>query len=578
MDFQFYPTPPALARKMWEKFKNQDFERVLEPSGGDGALIKARPGAIDRYHHSRRVPFDACEIDVTKHPILREMGADVVGMDFLQFGNGSIYSHIIMNGPFADGAKHVLKAWDILWSGEIVALVNAETLRNLCSQERQFLMKLIVKHGDVEFIENAFMDPDARRKTPVDVAIIYLNKEADVQTDITGDLLSELSEDEVDGDQLAEGYEAQNQLAMPRAAIENLVLAFKASVQSMRESVVAEAKARYYESLLGDTMAVRCGEQGKGAPADHTVNFVRKETAERYDKLKDRAWAGVLRSSQFEERLSSSAQKRVESEFNQIKKLEFTLTNIYGFLLGLVESQGQIQIEMALDCFDSITKYHSENTVFYRGWKSNDKHRTCGYRIKTTRFILPGFRSYSHAMDWDSMKRLSDFDKVFALVDGKAAPEVSLVKVFTDHFSNLRRGERISSSYFDVRYYAVGTVHFFARDKALIDRFNRLVGRHRQWLPPETEVVSKEFWLQYDKADKFDAEVRAQTQKVAGRSFWNHPLQAIFNGSDAEKAKAHEQLDTALAKVQERHGISVDFQLGQAGKETGTTGQLLLAA
>ena len=41
-DWQFYPTPAALGRRMWEKLQNHP-TCVLEPSAGDGALIKAHP-------------------------------------------------------------------------------------------------------------------------------------------------------------------------------------------------------------------------------------------------------------------------------------------------------------------------------------------------------------------------------------------------------------------------------------------------------------------------------------------------------------------------------------------------------
>ena len=119
-------------------------------------------------------------------------------------------------------------------------------------------------------------------------------------------------------------------------------------------------------------------------------------------------------------------------------------------------------------------------------------------RIKTTRFILPGHSSssWSGSLPYGSERVLSDFDKVFALVDGKHQPEVGLVDVFKNSIAALRSGERVSASYFDVRYYpGVGTIHFFARDRELVDRLNRLVGRRRQWLPPEAPDESA-FWTQ----------------------------------------------------------------------------------
>jgi len=105
--FQYYPTPETLSSKAWAMFKNTLFVRVLEPSAGEGHLLKAKP-----YDHWQRLPIDCIEIDISKHATLRDEGYAVVGMDFLQFQSGSVYSH--MNPPFAEGAKHVLKAWDTI--------------------------------------------------------------------------------------------------------------------------------------------------------------------------------------------------------------------------------------------------------------------------------------------------------------------------------------------------------------------------------------------------------------------------------------------------------------------------------
>jgi hypothetical protein len=59
------------------------------------------------------------------------------------------------------------------------------------------------------------------------------------------------------------------------------------------------------------------------------------------------------------------------------------------------------------------------------------------------------------------------------------------------------------STYFDVRFYpGVGTIHFYPTNKAIIDRFNRLVGKERQWLPQDDTQASKAFWEQYDSAEK----------------------------------------------------------------------------
>ena len=563
MDMQFYPTPLDLAQRAWSKFKDRNFVRILEPSAGEGHLIGAVP--VDRFGY-HRYKIDAIELDSTKHPLLKGM-CDVVGFDFLRFEAGAIYSHIIMNPPFADGAKHVLKAWDILFDGEIVAILNADTLRNAYSKERQMLTRLIEQHGEVEFIPDAFKGDEVERQAEVEVALVYLCKQADTSA-IIGDILGEMKAD-TEAHSLGADFHEAHDLALPNNFAENTVLAFNAAVEAMRQEVYAEARASHYARLLGETMAKVNGDasgESSSESSGSTATWVRGELGKRYGKLKDRAWTGILRSTQVTSRLSSSAQRRLETEFENIKKLEFSESNIYGFLAGLANAGGQIQIEMACDVFDLITKYHSDNTVFYMGWKSNDRHRTCGMRIKTTRFVLPGHRrSLGDSLYWDSEQVLGDFDKVFAMLDGKTEPETSLVQVFRSSFRELRFGSRVSSSYFDVRYYpGVGTIHFFPRNKMLIDRLNRLVGRHRKWLPPTDEGVSKDFWLQFDKAEKFDGEVRKEFAKSGvGRSTWSKPsLQSLFHDND-RKAESEEVLAQAVQVVLDRHGINIEAAIEQ---------------
>lgn len=560
-DLQWYPTPPKLGRQAWAKFKNRNFIRVLEPSAGDGALIKAHPHWDQRGYY-RMPPVDAIEMDLTKHDAIRSCGADVVGLDFMSFGNGAMYSHVILNPPFKYGAQHVLKAWEILWDGELVAIINAETLRNPFSKERQMLARLIQLYGEVEFIQDAFQGSDVVREAEVEIALVYLKKEANLDVDIFGDMFDGLAHDGETGEGLAGQFRQMFEVALPNSLIENRVATFNAAVRAMQGAVFAEAKAMHYASLLGKTMAEHIDQKGAKASNVETLTYVKTTIAERYGKLKDSSWAGILRSSNVTSKLSSKAQRRVESEFERIKKLEFTCQTIYGFLLGLVESQGQIQIDMACDVFDAISQHHSDNTVWYKGWKSNDKHRTCGRKIKLSRFVIPRNRTWCDSLDWDSMQMLRDFDKVFAMLDGQAAPEVSLESLFTNHLRELRRGERLSGSYFDARFYpGAGTIHFFPnKKKNLVDRLNRLVGRHRQWLPDQDKGVSENFWLAYDKAEKLDAEVHKATAKSSRPGFWNSPFHSMFCRDGEERARAEAQVVDAIESVLVANGISPHFQ------------------
>lgn len=569
MDYlQFFPTPPRLVHKLWSLFKNREFQRVLDPSAGDGALLRGHPS----YGNRRQPLLDAIEIDASKHPVLRERGISVVGVDFLNFESGAVYSHLVLNPPFRHGAAHVLKAWKILFDGEIAAIINAETLRNPFSAERQQLVKLVGSHGSVEFIRDGFMGSDVERETPVEIALVYLRKQADVAS-IVGDVLGALRAD-MEAERLTDGVDGYQELMVPATFIENSVLAFNAAVLAMKECVLAEAKAEHYAGFLGQTLAERNGDNSdKARPVDNTAHGIRERINERYDKLKDRAWASILRSTEVQAKLSSSAEKRMESEFEHIKTLSFTVANIYGFLAGLSEAGWEIQVGMMCDVFDTISAYGTDNTVHYMGWRSNDRHRTGGRRVKTTRFIIPGFAesSYSISFPYQAMRMLSDFDKVLAMLDGVSEPEVSLEWVAKNKYRtanssepDLYHADRLSSSYFDIRYFrGRGTLHFFPRRKDLIERLNRLVGQHRKWLPPDDVTVGKDYWAHYDRAEKHDTEVRRQADALRRTDirFSEVRESQLLHGQPEEKALAEELFATAALVVAERHGLKLDLAL-----------------
>jgi hypothetical protein len=139
-------------------------------------------------------------------------------------------------------------------------------------------------------------------------------------------------------------------------------------------------------------------------------------------------------------------------------------------------------------------------------------------------------------------------------------PETSLRSVFNTHFQELRAGKRIASSYFGVRWFrGVGTIHFYPLSQVIVDRLNRLVGRHRQWLPPEGERVSDAFWLQYEKAEKYQAELLQEVALNNGNNY-NNPLRKLSQ-DDTSRQEALEQIGIAMSTVLERNGIDVDLQL-----------------
>ena len=64
---------------------------------------------------------------------------------------------IIANFPFSDGDKHLHKAIDIMFSGQIVCLINAETIKNPFSNSRkELIQKLKRLNASIEFYRKCF--------------------------------------------------------------------------------------------------------------------------------------------------------------------------------------------------------------------------------------------------------------------------------------------------------------------------------------------------------------------------------------------------------------------------------------
>ena len=179
----FYPTPDWLIKAMLMPYYDKGVlklsrKRILEPSAGKGSIIdfvyKECEKSWSRFNPKQIYAF---EIDPDLQAILMNKKCKVIGSDFLEADIQRTFDLIIMNPPFDKGARHLLKAWEILEDGDIVCLLNEETLKNPCTEERELLKRIIKdNNGHVEYLGNCFQS--AERKTNVNVAMVRLSKVA----------------------------------------------------------------------------------------------------------------------------------------------------------------------------------------------------------------------------------------------------------------------------------------------------------------------------------------------------------------------------------------------------------------
>ncbi|WP_046971158.1 PLxRFG domain-containing protein [Dyella japonica] len=120
----FFPTPPALARRIADIADIQPGHRVLEPSAGKGDMADAVRAAAPESQ------IDTIEMSHALREILEAKGYDVVGHDFLEHkaADGEGYDRIVMNPPFSNGldGEHVMHAYDQLKPGGRLVAITGE--------------------------------------------------------------------------------------------------------------------------------------------------------------------------------------------------------------------------------------------------------------------------------------------------------------------------------------------------------------------------------------------------------------------------------------------------------------------
>ena len=178
----FYPTPAELADKMVAMADLKRVHFVLEPSAGKGDLVtaienKMRYAGYSEYtdKHGSQVEIDCIEQDSNLQNLLKGAGKRLVYDDFLNFETFKRYDLILMNPPFSAGDRHLLKALKMMENGgQVVCLLNAETLKNPYSNSRKELVqKLTELDAEIEYLDGMFTD--AERSTAVEVALVYVD-------------------------------------------------------------------------------------------------------------------------------------------------------------------------------------------------------------------------------------------------------------------------------------------------------------------------------------------------------------------------------------------------------------------
>ena len=551
---EFYPTPPDLINKMLDGIDWNYISTILEPSAGKGNILKeiakrAKGKNVDaieyddnlrqilqwnfskdrlneieveekkflekcgyKYYEKRRngwYYFDNTESQYLPipEPNFTEIkkyenqekeffseGIHIVAKDFLTYEPFKQYDLIIMNPPFSNGDRHLLKAIKMQedFGGNIVCLLNAETIKNPFTQSRKYLVELLKKYNaQIEFIENGFST--AERKTDGEVALVKIvippRKE---ESTIYEHFKNEEHYEEFNTDEKTE-IEVTDFL-------KSIINRYKIEIKSGLELIKLYNDLSPYlrpsfdnETNLYGYNLIRLMDKSGHNPI--TVNTYVKSVRNKY-------WTALLTNKKVTGQLTSTLQEEYRKKVATYEEYDFSEFNIK-MLLNDMNAHIKKGIEEEIDkMYDRLTEEHtyypecSKNKHLYDGWKTNKAWKIDKKVIIPVYGIFDEF--YNKPREYKAYDVLSDIERILNFFDGNLTADVNLKETIESYF-NQGTMKNIPCKYFKATFYKKGTCHLVFTCPELIKRFNIYAAKHRGWLPPS---YGKKTYEQMDEEEK----------------------------------------------------------------------------
>lgn len=454
-----YASDSALPRKIYTYY-NRDKNEYIPFSEEKQKQLTAAERRIDSHFK-----YDEC--------------VHVIHDDFFTFEPFQNYDLIVMNPPFSNGDKHLLKALSLQRNrtcqlgGQIICLLNAETIRNPFTASRKELVRLLEEYNaDIEYVKNAFSHSE--RQTDVEIAII----------NVTVPPMAETEPSIYDRLKKAEQYEEPSFEECTELEVTDFI---KAIVNRYRMECKAGVELIHtYQRMLPHISTTFDGSLPIIELKDHEghymgVNSYLKAVRRKY-------WQELLSNPKFVGKLTSTLQNKYHQKLGTFIHYDFSEFNIYE-LIKEMNVQIKTGIEDEIDkMYERLTIKHSDNednVYLYSGWKTNK-----AWKIDK-KSIIPCYGVFDSWFDtprtYEAYSTLADIERILNFFDGNMTADVDLERQLKICFSqqptkNMRW--KASCKFFEVTFYKKGTVHIVYTCPELIDRFNIYVGKRMKWLPP----------------------------------------------------------------------------------------------
>ncbi len=500
-DKEFFPTPNQVISKMAEPYAQRlHTATILEPSAGNGAILDfiTSEGASFKVETSRGYTYEttakadnkrvyAIERNPELRMILQQKGYRVLATDFLTFQPEHLFDLILMNPPFSNGDDHLLHAWEILRSGDITCLLNAETLRNPCTAARRRLAAIIREHGSTEQLGQAFKTAD--NPTDVEVILVRLHKEAndDPFRIATDNLTKESAPD------FGEIARESNQVAV-NDQLGAYIRCWERTKKSAMELIRSYAQFRFYTNTF-----LPKNERGENVTEGMLkllgdIRYNKDSMASVYnqflDRTKESAWNSIFTQIGIEKYMTTGLRQKLDEFRTAQGALEINRENIGMLFNFIMNNINTIMDGCVSDVYDIFTRYHKDNTSHEEGWKTNKRF------MANRKIILPdsvnagykpeiyGYRE-TFSTEYHATNTFNDIDKAMCWLSGQRHEDLNGknadTKKITDVINEYRVGDTSwqPSAFFLVKCFKKGTVHLQFRDEALWTKFNLTVNKEK---------------------------------------------------------------------------------------------------
>lgn len=486
---EFYPTPKNIIDKMLCDLDFSMIKSILEPSAGTGNIVEAlkrKEGSQTRYYTKVSFDIDCIEVDQNLQHILKGKGFRVVYNDFLTYDTMKEYDLIILNPPFSNGCKHLLKALEMQRrnAGAVVCLLNAETLKNPCTNDRLDLQRKLTEYNaKIEFIQDAFLG--AERKTAVEIALVKVQlPEVQRESFILDGLRKTRAQrdfTEAENTQLIDGDFFKSIVNQYQLEVESGIKLIK-EYFAMQPFILSEFGK---DEKTGETI------QKGGCIISMTISKNGLSINDYIKAVRRKYWTALFKNKKFIGQLTSNLQSDFYNKVKELSNYDFSLYNIYQLKIDMQKKVIKGIEETIMELFDEFShKYHwldetSKNIHYYNGWKTNQSW------IINKKVIIPlkGFKDLEYSWggfkptNYDVVRKLQDIEKCFNYLDGGLTEAVDLEESlkFAEEYGETKD---IQLKYFTVTFYKKGTCHITFNNEELLKKFNIFGSQHKGWLPP----------------------------------------------------------------------------------------------